>query len=84
MFNHNILHQLRLLWTYDKPPSKIRDAQEAKNLYREICKHAKDYDKLSQVWQMITKGLKLDPRFHAFYAIKGDINMRQSMYKIIF
>ncbi|KAG7190011.1 hypothetical protein KM043_006167 [Ampulex compressa] len=71
------LRTLRWLWTCEKPPSKSRDAQEARSLYKEACEILKNEQDPEKVSRLIKKGLKLDPRFHPFYALIGALNIRE-------
>ncbi|XP_024939587.1 tetratricopeptide repeat protein 16-like [Cephus cinctus] len=71
--------RLRVLWTYDKLPNKARDNEDVKKLYNLAQSYVQE-DYIPTALGIINKGLKLDPRYHYFYKMRGDIYYRQSCW----
>ncbi|XP_043271354.1 uncharacterized protein [Venturia canescens] len=70
------MYQLRTLWTFDERSSKSRDAQRAIELFHE-ARNLVATNEFSTALQIIRKALIMNPRYHALFALRGDIFFQQ-------
>ncbi|XP_066600184.1 uncharacterized protein [Prorops nasuta] len=66
------------MWKNDKLKTKEEIKNEVNRLYENAISCFND--EVSKVWKLTTLGLKLDPRFYQFYALRADLLARESKW----
>ncbi|XP_076651273.1 uncharacterized protein LOC143358200 [Halictus rubicundus] len=74
---HQEVMKLRVLWMDRKPLTKSEEIRDARGLYKQAQKLIQTEDDHPNLIKMIKRGLFLQPRFHGFYGLDGEIYRRQ-------
>ncbi|XP_012279585.1 tetratricopeptide repeat protein 16 [Orussus abietinus] len=69
---HKEAVKLRTLWAHHKPPNRLKAMQMVKDLYSKARKEVEN-ENYDSALASTRKALFLDPRHHAFYALRGDV-----------